>query len=219
MSQPLNLSVLLCHSLKIHSDTEHSINWQPWRKSITVHEQMRDQGSVYKLWCMVVLNAPLAFSLLRLLPSRGNCLSFFFINQKMKVNLTIPPLLIFFFISFMPRNVWWTSFAYVKLQRSISLSAPWNFVPDALWWVCMFLDFVCVCFYECVCVPLPNYACESIFLPLEFVFLCVFFRCMSCVASSWGCQWNTRDHTCSDMDDSVEGTNIIKQRQVSRVKG
>uniref|UniRef100_A0AAQ6AQJ1 Sema domain-containing protein n=1 Tax=Amphiprion ocellaris TaxID=80972 RepID=A0AAQ6AQJ1_AMPOC len=27
--------------------------------------------------------------------------------------------------------------------------------------------------------------------------------CMSCVASQWGCQWNTRDHTCSDTDDSV----------------
>ncbi|XP_062277642.1 plexin-B2b isoform X1 [Scomber scombrus] len=36
--------------------------------------------------------------------------------------------------------------------------------------------------------------------------------CMSCVASSWGCQWNTRDHTCSDMDD-VNGPNIIKHRQ------
>ncbi|XP_034541546.1 plexin-B2b [Notolabrus celidotus] len=37
--------------------------------------------------------------------------------------------------------------------------------------------------------------------------------CMSCVASSWGCQWNTQDHTCSDMDDSVGGPNIIKHRQ------
>ncbi|XP_037623495.1 plexin-B2b [Sebastes umbrosus] len=36
--------------------------------------------------------------------------------------------------------------------------------------------------------------------------------CMSCVASLWGCQWNTRDHTCSDMDDIVVGT-TIKQRQ------
>lgn len=116
VSQTLNLSVLLCHSLKIHSDSEHSINWQPWCKCITVHEQMRDQGCVCKLWCMVVLNAPLAFSLLLLLPSPGNCLSFLFINQKMKVDLAIfLPLLIFFFISFMPRNVWWTSFAYVKL--------------------------------------------------------------------------------------------------------
>ncbi|XP_029009436.1 plexin-B2b [Betta splendens] len=37
--------------------------------------------------------------------------------------------------------------------------------------------------------------------------------CMSCVTSQWGCQWNTLDHTCSDMDDNVVGTNIIKHRQ------
>ncbi|CAN9498964.1 unnamed protein product [Ophioblennius macclurei] len=37
--------------------------------------------------------------------------------------------------------------------------------------------------------------------------------CMSCVTSSWGCQWNTLDHTCSDMDDSAVGANIIKHRQ------
>ncbi|XP_042351980.1 plexin-B2b [Plectropomus leopardus] len=37
--------------------------------------------------------------------------------------------------------------------------------------------------------------------------------CMSCVASMWGCQWSTHDHTCSDMDDSVVGINIIKHRQ------
>ncbi|CAG08637.1 unnamed protein product [Tetraodon nigroviridis] len=36
--------------------------------------------------------------------------------------------------------------------------------------------------------------------------------CMACVASSWGCQWNTDDHTCSDMD-KTSGPNIIKQRQ------
>uniref|UniRef100_A0A669D9R3 Plexin b2b n=1 Tax=Oreochromis niloticus TaxID=8128 RepID=A0A669D9R3_ORENI len=32
-------------------------------------------------------------------------------------------------------------------------------------------------------------------------YFCV-FRCMSCVGSPWGCQWNTQDHTCSDADDS-----------------
>ncbi|XP_075945531.1 plexin-B2b [Anarhichas minor] len=37
--------------------------------------------------------------------------------------------------------------------------------------------------------------------------------CMSCVASSWGCQWDTYAHTCSDMDDSLMGQNIIKHRQ------
>uniref|UniRef100_A0A674NHH1 Plexin b2b n=1 Tax=Takifugu rubripes TaxID=31033 RepID=A0A674NHH1_TAKRU len=36
--------------------------------------------------------------------------------------------------------------------------------------------------------------------------------CMACVASSWGCQWNTEDHTCSDMDETA-GPNIIKHRQ------
>uniref|UniRef100_A0A674N2N9 Plexin b2b n=1 Tax=Takifugu rubripes TaxID=31033 RepID=A0A674N2N9_TAKRU len=28
--------------------------------------------------------------------------------------------------------------------------------------------------------------------------------CMACVASSWGCQWNTEDHTCSDMDETAD---------------
>ncbi|XP_029908714.1 plexin-B2b [Myripristis murdjan] len=37
--------------------------------------------------------------------------------------------------------------------------------------------------------------------------------CMSCVTSPWGCQWNTRDHTCSDIDDTVAGPHIIKHRQ------
>uniref|UniRef100_A0A8C9YPW1 Plexin b2b n=1 Tax=Sander lucioperca TaxID=283035 RepID=A0A8C9YPW1_SANLU len=40
--------------------------------------------------------------------------------------------------------------------------------------------------------------------------------CMSCVASLWGCQWNTHDHTCSDMDDSAVGANIIKQPNCPR---
>ncbi|CAL8359228.1 unnamed protein product [Lota lota] len=37
--------------------------------------------------------------------------------------------------------------------------------------------------------------------------------CMSCVVSPWGCQWNTRHHTCSDTYDTVTGSHIIKQRQ------
>ncbi|XP_075996848.1 plexin-B2b isoform X2 [Genypterus blacodes] len=37
--------------------------------------------------------------------------------------------------------------------------------------------------------------------------------CMSCVASQWGCQWNTDDHTCSDMNDNIAEANIIKHRQ------
>uniref|UniRef100_A0A4W5MXV2 Plexin b2b n=1 Tax=Hucho hucho TaxID=62062 RepID=A0A4W5MXV2_9TELE len=40
--------------------------------------------------------------------------------------------------------------------------------------------------------------------------------CMSCVASPWGCQWNTQDHTCQDMDDTVLGPQIIKHRQVAK---
>uniref|UniRef100_A0A8C5FTA4 Plexin b2b n=1 Tax=Gadus morhua TaxID=8049 RepID=A0A8C5FTA4_GADMO len=40
--------------------------------------------------------------------------------------------------------------------------------------------------------------------------------CMSCVASPWGCQWNTRDHTCSDTTDTVNGPHIIKQRKEPR---
>ncbi|CAB1323391.1 unnamed protein product, partial [Coregonus sp. 'balchen'] len=40
--------------------------------------------------------------------------------------------------------------------------------------------------------------------------------CMSCVASPWGCQWNTQDHTCQDMDDTVLGPQIIKHRQGAR---
>ncbi|TNN76006.1 Plexin-B2 [Liparis tanakae] len=40
--------------------------------------------------------------------------------------------------------------------------------------------------------------------------------CMACVASLWGCQWNTRDHTCSDMDESEKGPKIIKHRQGAR---
>uniref|UniRef100_A0A8C7W188 Plexin b2b n=1 Tax=Oncorhynchus mykiss TaxID=8022 RepID=A0A8C7W188_ONCMY len=38
--------------------------------------------------------------------------------------------------------------------------------------------------------------------------------CMSCVASPWGCQWNTQDHTCQDVDGTVSGPQIIKHRQV-----
>ncbi|XP_030643312.1 plexin-B2a [Chanos chanos] len=35
--------------------------------------------------------------------------------------------------------------------------------------------------------------------------------CIACVSSEWGCQWNTREHTCSDTDDTTE--NIIKPQQ------
>ncbi|XP_067090022.1 plexin-B2b [Osmerus mordax] len=39
--------------------------------------------------------------------------------------------------------------------------------------------------------------------------------CMSCVASPWGCQWNTRGHTCSDMDDTVTDP-IIRHKQMTK---
>uniref|UniRef100_A0A8C4HUU0 Plexin b2b n=1 Tax=Dicentrarchus labrax TaxID=13489 RepID=A0A8C4HUU0_DICLA len=65
----------------------------------------------------------------------------------------------------------------------------------------------------------PNLSCkktqkvQSCFSSHSFYVYVFVFRCISCVASSWGCQWNTHDHTCSDMDDSVNGSNIIKHRQ------
>uniref|UniRef100_A0A3Q1C4C1 Sema domain-containing protein n=1 Tax=Amphiprion ocellaris TaxID=80972 RepID=A0A3Q1C4C1_AMPOC len=38
-------------------------------------------------------------------------------------------------------------------------------------------------------------------------------RCISCVTSQWGCQWNTESHSCSDSDDSVGGNHIVKPQQ------
>ncbi|XP_057185372.1 plexin-B2b isoform X1 [Triplophysa rosa] len=38
--------------------------------------------------------------------------------------------------------------------------------------------------------------------------------CMSCVSSSWGCQWNVAAHTCTDLNDAETGANIIKPKQV-----
>ncbi|XP_037111144.1 plexin-B2b [Syngnathus acus] len=37
--------------------------------------------------------------------------------------------------------------------------------------------------------------------------------CMSCVASPWGCQWNTHNHACTDLDDSAPSPSIIKDRK------
>ncbi|XP_043964125.1 plexin-B2-like isoform X2 [Gambusia affinis] len=36
--------------------------------------------------------------------------------------------------------------------------------------------------------------------------------CISCVTSQWGCQWNTRDHSCSDEDEALDG-HIVKPSQ------
>ena len=78
----------------------------------------------------------------------------------------------------MPRNAWWTSFAYVKLQRSILLSAAWIFLPDALWWVCMFLDIVCVCFLLCAC------SCLIMYLALFSCLQCL-SRCIPGACHAW----------------------------------
>uniref|UniRef100_A0A671Y2M7 Plexin b2a, tandem duplicate 1 n=1 Tax=Sparus aurata TaxID=8175 RepID=A0A671Y2M7_SPAAU len=32
--------------------------------------------------------------------------------------------------------------------------------------------------------------------------------CIACVTSEWGCQWNARDHSCSDRDDGVDGDHV-----------
>ncbi|XP_066523057.1 plexin-B2b isoform X2 [Hoplias malabaricus] len=37
--------------------------------------------------------------------------------------------------------------------------------------------------------------------------------CTACVSRPWACQWNTADHTCSDMNDAETGPNIIKHKQ------
>ncbi|XP_030629464.1 plexin-B2b [Chanos chanos] len=37
--------------------------------------------------------------------------------------------------------------------------------------------------------------------------------CTSCISSVWGCQWNTMDHTCTDMSEADTGPNIIKHKQ------
>ncbi|XP_062860148.1 plexin-B2b [Trichomycterus rosablanca] len=36
--------------------------------------------------------------------------------------------------------------------------------------------------------------------------------CIACVSRPWACQWNTLDHTCSDMNDAETRPNIIKHR-------
>lgn len=190
---------------------EHSIIWQPWCKCITVHEQMRDQGSVCKLWCMVVLNAPLAFSLLLLLPSRGNCLSFLFINQKKKVDPGC------FFPSFFSAFLSHRGTCDERALLMWSCRDPFHCQQHRF--LCRTLSYEFACFRCCLCVllcvhALPWLCMWKYFLIQVGPYFCV-FRCMSCVSSQWGCQWNTQDHTCSDADNSVVVSHIIKHRQVS----
>uniref|UniRef100_W5NEH5 Plexin b2a, tandem duplicate 1 n=1 Tax=Lepisosteus oculatus TaxID=7918 RepID=W5NEH5_LEPOC len=42
--------------------------------------------------------------------------------------------------------------------------------------------------------------------------------CMSCVTSSWNCQWNTETHTCSESDDTSADMNIIRNTQAKGEK-
>lgn len=73
-----SVSSALSLSPKSAGDSEHSAGWQPWCECIAARHQMRDQGSVCKLWCMLVCSAtPCIFLPPRcLLRRRGNCLSF-----------------------------------------------------------------------------------------------------------------------------------------------
>lgn len=40
--------------------------------------------------------------------------------------------------------------------------------------------------------------------------------CISCVTSDWGCQWDAQLHSCSDQDDLVFGSHIVKPQQPGR---
>ncbi|XP_074553968.1 plexin-B2-like [Halichoeres trimaculatus] len=37
--------------------------------------------------------------------------------------------------------------------------------------------------------------------------------CIACVTSEWGCQWNAQDYSCSDSDDAVYGSHVVKSQQ------
>lgn len=138
-----------------------------------------------------------------------------FINQKKEVNLTL-----LFFLSPHCNNPPPIHFSYAK-ERMINEFCLYDAAEIHLLvsnlFICLFIlisdtltDFAC--FHVCahldhmknVLFPLALNAHSSIYLPC---------RCMSCVASMWGCQWNTIEHTCSDMDDAVDA-HIIKNRQV-----
>uniref|UniRef100_A0A8B9L794 Plexin B2 n=1 Tax=Astyanax mexicanus TaxID=7994 RepID=A0A8B9L794_ASTMX len=59
----------------------------------------------------------------------------------------------------------------------------------------------------------PNQQCVTIqaFEPPNIS--CKKTKCILCVTSEWGCQWNMQDHTCSDEDSTVDSTNIIRNRE------
>ncbi|KAM7378479.1 hypothetical protein PAMA_013403 [Pampus argenteus] len=37
--------------------------------------------------------------------------------------------------------------------------------------------------------------------------------CIACVTSKWGCQWNAKEHECSDSSDAVNGEHVVKPQQ------
>lgn len=139
---------------------------------------MRDQGSVCKLWCMVVLNAPLAFSLFRLLPSRGNCLSFLFINQKMKVNLAIFPSPFFSPPSFHARECVMNELCLCEVAEIHFVVSNMDFYTGRslmslhVFKILFVRAFMCVCSCLIMCVKVFSCLCVCVWVHLS-VFLCV----------------------------------------------
>lgn len=101
---------------------------------------------------MVVLNAPLAFSLLRLLPSRGNCLSFLFINQKMKVNLAIFPPSLFFLYFFHAEQCVMNELCLCEVAEIHFVVSNMDFCAGRPLMSLHVLRF-CLCVLLCVCAP------------------------------------------------------------------
>uniref|UniRef100_A0A8C6U2G4 Plexin b2a n=1 Tax=Neogobius melanostomus TaxID=47308 RepID=A0A8C6U2G4_9GOBI len=66
----------------------------------------------------------------------------------------------------------------------------------------------------------PNISCRktqqvrvrNVPTPLLFP---VYFRCISCVTSDWGCQWDAKEHHCSDQDDLVYRSHIVLSNLLS----
>uniref|UniRef100_A0A8C6Q7S1 Plexin b2b n=1 Tax=Nothobranchius furzeri TaxID=105023 RepID=A0A8C6Q7S1_NOTFU len=112
-------------------------------------------------------------------------------------------------VSFFPPNL------SCKKTDKVRLSSHLLFVLSWLVWVCGMELHSHACFtniYNFVAVSIRIFVNETVELATrEFKFYnCAATvrksentPCMSCVSSSWGCQWNTLDHTCSDKDDAV----------------
>lgn len=111
---------------------------------------------------MVVLNASLAFSLLLLLPSRGNCLSFLFINQKMKVDPGCFFSPHFFLHFFHTEERVMNELCLCEVAEIHFIVSNIDFCAGRSLMSLHVLDVVCVCFY--VCMLYPDCACESISL-------------------------------------------------------